>query len=92
MLVFGEPLVGVFDDGFAGAGDAEYEAESALLAVDGERVEDLLLSGEEFGIATVEGVLGESEVGADHDCSFRRRSPLATASRSRAGPMRWPLW
>lgn len=92
VLALGELLEGVFDDGFAGAGEAEDEAEPALLAVDLEGVEDLLLGGEEFEFASVEGVLGESEVGADHDCSFRRRSPLATVSRRRAGPMRRPLW
>ena len=72
-------------------GTAEDQAESALLAVDLERVVDLLLPGQEFEFAAVEGVLGESEEGADHGCSFLRRSPLATASRSRAVPMRWPL-
>ncbi len=92
VLVVGEFLDGLFDDALAGAGHAEHEAESALLAVDLERVEDLLLAGQEFEFAAVEGVLGESEEGADHGCSFRRRSPLATGSRSRAGPMRWPLW
>ena len=91
MLVFGEALEGLFDDGLAGAGDAEHQAEAALLAMDFEDIVNLLLLGQEFQVARVEGVLGEPVEGADHGCSFRRRSPLATASRSRAVPMRWPL-
>ena len=92
VLVFGEALQGLFDDGLAGAGDAEHQAESALLAMDLEGVVNLLLLGQQFQLAQVEGVLGQSVEGADHGCSFRRRRPLATASRRRAAPMRWPLW
>ena len=93
VLIFGEALQGLLDDGLTGAGDAEHEAKSALLAVDLERVVDFLLMGQEHEFAKVEGILGETVEGSDHhDCSFRRASPLATASRSRAAPMRWPLW
>lgn len=58
---------GVFEDGFAGAGLAEDEAEAALLGVDFEDVEVALLVFEE-GLVVVEGewVLAEAEVGADH--------------------------
>ena len=92
VLVFGEALQGLFDDALAGAGNAEHQAESALLAMDFEGVVNLLLLGQEFEFAEVEGVLGQSVEGSDHGCSFRRWSPLATASRRRAAPMRWPLW
>ena len=91
VLVFGEALQGLFDDALAGAGDAEHQAESALLAMDLEGVVNLLLLGQEFEVAKVEGVLRQPIEGSDHDCSFRRLSPLATASSSRAAPMRWPL-
>ena len=91
VLVLGESLEGLLEDTLAGAGDAEHQAESPLLTVDFERVQNLLLSGQEFDFAAVERVLGQSVEGADHGWSFRRRRPLATASRSRAGPMRWPL-
>jgi hypothetical protein len=92
VLLFGEALQRLLDDGLAGAGDAEDEAQSSLLAMDLESVVNLLLKGQQFQGAEVEGVLGETVEGADHACSFRRKSPLATASRSRAAPMRWPLW
>ena len=92
VLVFGQALQGLLDDALAGAGDAEHQAQSALLAMDLEGVVNLLLLGQEFEVAEVEGVLGQSVEGADHGCSFRRKSPLATASRRRAAPMRWPLW
>ena len=92
MLIFGESLQGLLDDGLAGAGDAEHETESALLTMDLERVVNFLLLGQEHEFAEVEGIVCESVEGSDHGCSFRRESPLATASRSRAAPMRWPLW
>src|SRR5262249_17874591 len=92
VLFFGEAQQGLLDDGLAGAGDAEDEAETALLTMDLEDVVNLLLLGQEFQLAAVEGVLGESVEGSDHGCSFRRSRPLATASRKRALPRRWPLW
>ena len=91
VLVFRETLEGLFDDALAGAGNAEHQAESALLAMDFEGVVNLLLLGQEFEFAEVKVVLGQSVEGSDHDFSFRRLSPLATASRSRAAPIRWPL-
>ena len=51
VLVFGEALEGLFDDGLAGAGNAEHEAEAALLAMDFEGVVNLLLVGQEFEFA-----------------------------------------
>ncbi len=72
-------------------GDAEHQAEPALLAMDLEDLVNLLLLGQEFEIAEVEGVLGQPKEGSDHGCSFRRLRPLATASRRRAAPWRWPL-
>ena len=50
MLVFGEALQGLLDDGFAGAGDAEHQAQSALLAMDLERVVNLLLLGQAVAV------------------------------------------
>ncbi len=88
VLVFGEPLQRLLDDGLAGAGDAEYQAQSALLTMDLECVVNLALRGQQFQLAAVEGVLGQSVERADHDCSFRRWRPLATASRRRAAPIR----
>jgi hypothetical protein len=53
---------------------------------------NFLLMRQELKLACIEGILGESKKRADHSCcSFRRRSPLATASSSRALPMRCPL-
>ena len=43
VLVFGKSLQRLLDDGLAGAGDAEHQAQSALLAMDLERVVNLLL-------------------------------------------------
>src|SRR5262249_26922417 len=92
MLILRKALQGLLDDGLAGAGNAEHEAEPALLTMDFERVVNFLLPGQEHELAEVEGILRETVEGSDHGCSFRRASPLATASRSRAAPMRWPLW
>ena len=72
VLVFGQALQGLLDDALAGAGHAEHQAQSALLTMDLERVVNLLLLGQEFEFAEVEGVLGQSVEGADHGCSFRR--------------------
>lgn len=58
--VLGQALKRLLDDALAGAGDAQHEAESPLLAMDLERVEDLLLVRQEVEIAEVEGVLGQS--------------------------------
>ncbi|MCW1914751.1 hypothetical protein OJ996_14280 [Luteolibacter sp. GHJ8] len=58
---------GVLEDGFAGAGFAEDEAEAALLGVDFDDVEVALLVFEErVSLFNDEGVLAESDVGADH--------------------------
>ncbi len=92
VLFFGEALQRLFDDALPRARDAEDQTEAALLAMDLERVVDVALLGQEFEIAMVEGVLSQSVEGADHGCSFRRWRPLATASRRRAAPRRWPLW
>ncbi len=69
----GDPLFGVvmddgvFEDGFAGAGLAEDDAEAALLGVDVDDFKEALLVGKEgLGFVNEEGVLGNAEVGADH--------------------------
>lgn len=59
----------LFEDGFAGAGFAQHKAEAALLGMDTEDVEDLLLVGQEVESFGVEGVAGQAEVGADHGCT-----------------------
>ena len=46
---------GLLDDGLAGAGDAEHQAQSALLAMDLERVVNLLLLGQEFELGGRKG-------------------------------------
>ena len=58
---------GVFENGFAGAGFAEDDAEPALLGVDFEDVEVALLVFEE-GLFFIDAkrVLANAEVGADH--------------------------
>ena len=92
VLIVGEALQRLLEDRLAGARNAEDEAEPALLAMNFERVVDFLLVRQQHEFAEVEGVLGEAVEGSDHHgCSLRRASPLATASRSRAAPMRWPL-
>ena len=51
VLVFGEALQGLLDDALAGAGNAEHQAQSALLTMDLEGVVNLLLLGQEFEFA-----------------------------------------
>jgi hypothetical protein len=51
VLVFGQPLEGLFDDALAGPGEPEDEAEPALLAMDLEGVVNFLLQGQEFEFA-----------------------------------------
>ena len=57
---------GLLEHGFAGAGFAQHQAEAALLGVDAEDVEDLLLVFQQREVLGVEGVALEAEVGADH--------------------------
>jgi hypothetical protein len=57
---------GLFQDALAGARFAQDEAEAALLGVDVEDVEDLLLMGQQGERFGVEGMALEAEVGADH--------------------------
>lgn len=86
---------GFFDDALAGAGLADEEAESALLAVDAEGVHDLLLMRQERVFAPGEGVLVEAEVSADHERApfffVRGLRSLARRSTGLASPMRSPL-
>jgi hypothetical protein len=91
VLVFGESLQRLFDDGLTGAGNAENQAQSALLTMDLERVVNFLLLRQQQKFTSVKGIVCQAVEGSDHGCSFLRFMPLATASRSRAAPMRWPL-
>jgi hypothetical protein len=54
-------------DGLAGAGFAEHEAESALLAMDSQGIENDLLVRQERDVLGCERILGKAEVGSDHD-------------------------
>jgi hypothetical protein len=57
---------GLFEHGFAGARFAQDQAQAALLGVNAEDVKDLLLMRQERDGLGVEGIAGETEVGADH--------------------------
>ena len=61
----------LFEDAFAGAGFAEHQTQAALLGVDAEDVEDLLLVSQQREGFRVEGIALEAEVGADHRSDFR---------------------
>src|SRR6202011_4749392 len=53
VLVFGEALERLLDDALAGAGDAEDEAESSLLAMDFQGVMNLALLGQQSQLTAV---------------------------------------
>lgn len=57
---------GLLEHAFAGARLAQDQAEAALLSVDDEDVEDLLLMGQQRDGLGIEGVALQAEVGADH--------------------------
>src|SRR5690606_1385180 len=97
----------LFHDALAGTGISHDHTQAALLAVDAQGIENLLLLGQQSEPLSTEGVLVEAKVSADHFVpSFRvgRRGEralflppvvgfrsLAMASRGRASPMRSPL-
>jgi hypothetical protein len=70
---------GGLDDALAGAGLADDQAQAALLAVDTQGIEDLLLVGQQGWVVLGEGISLEAEVGADHGVVS-----LATGLRSLA--------
>ncbi len=88
---------GLLDDALAGARLANDDAEAALLAMDEQRVEHLLLMRQEFELLASEWVLSDAEVRADHDlpsafasrCAGLRSLPMK--STGLASPMRSPL-
>ena len=57
---------GLLEHGFAGAGLAQHQAESALLGVDPQDVEDLLLMFQQGKVLDIEGMALETEIGANH--------------------------
>lgn len=62
----------VFEDGFAGSGFADDQAEATLLGVDFEDVKVTLLVGQQTGgVVDDEGVFGETEVLSNHDMCWR---------------------
>ena len=80
VLFFGEALERLFDDRFAGAGDAEHQAQSALLAMDLERVVNLLLLGQQLefaqrrrGFGSVRKRIGSWLLLSALECRWRRR-------------------
>jgi hypothetical protein len=60
VLVVGQSLESLLDDGLAGAGHAKDETESSLLTMDCQCVVNLLLLGQQFEVAEVEGVMGQA--------------------------------
>src|SRR5271170_6969551 len=83
VLVFGESQQRLLDHRFSGAGNAEHQAQAALLTMHFQRVMNLLLLGQQLAITQIEGIARQSVEGSYHGCSFRRRRPLATASSRR---------
>lgn len=57
---------GVFENGFTGAGMTENETETALLSMNQEDVEDILLVVEQGDMLRIEGVLLETKMGTNH--------------------------
>lgn len=57
---------GFAQDGFAGAGRTGDQAEAALVGVDAEVLEDVLLALEQGLLVAGEGGVGDAEVGVDH--------------------------
>jgi hypothetical protein len=86
----------LLEDTLAGAGLAEHQAQAALLGVDLQDVEDILLVRQERERLAVEGIFLEAEVGADHaappgaGAAAGARS-LAMGSSGFASPMRSAL-
>ena len=62
---------GVFEHAFSGARFAQDQAEAALLGMNAEDVEDLLLVRQQGDGLGVEGLALEAEVGADHNDEFQ---------------------
>ena len=73
MLFFGEPFERFLDHRLAGAGPADDETESALLAMDSECVVDFLLVTKQFDVAQREGIVGQTEIGTDHGVGTSQR-------------------
>jgi hypothetical protein len=73
MLFFREPFERFLDHRLAGAGPADDQAETSLLAVDSQRVVNFLLSGQQLDVAQRERVFGQAEIGTDHACVPRER-------------------
>ena len=57
---------GLLEHAFAGARFAQHQAQAALLGVDPEDVEDLLLVSQELEVLGVEGIALQAEVGTNH--------------------------
>lgn len=57
---------GLLEDAFAGARLAQHQAQAALLGMDPEDVEDLLLVDQQREVFGVEGITLETEVSTDH--------------------------
>ncbi len=57
---------GLFEDRLAGAGFAQHQAQAALLGVDAQDVQDLLLLFQERKVLGVERIALETKVGSNH--------------------------
>ena len=57
---------GMFEDGFPGAGMSEDETKAALLSMNQEDVEDVLLMIEQSDVLRIEGILLETKMGTNH--------------------------
>ena len=66
----------LFDDRFAGAGLAQKQAQAALLAVDPQGVEDMLLVRQQRNGVGMEGTGAQAEIGTDHGSIFQNEDEL----------------
>jgi Flp pilus assembly protein TadD len=82
MLVVGQALQGLFDDGFAGAGNAEHQTESALLTMDLEGVVNLLLLGQKRPREAVAPLEEAARNSADPELETHLAVALGKAGRS----------
>ena len=66
ILLVGEPFKRLLDHRLAGSRRSHDETESALLAMDVQRVVDFLLMLQQFDVTERKGIVGQSKIGTDH--------------------------
>jgi hypothetical protein len=69
-------LEGLFDDRFTGAGLAQEQAQPALLAMDAQRIEDVLLMRQQRNGVGMEGAGTQAKVRTDHKSIFKNEEAL----------------